>query len=233
MGNGVTKWFAQVLNSQKYTSIWNTFFPTPQVFFQNTFLLHFFSLLTPGRGRLSFPSIHWRDTSGVLYLVLGSAIQERKGHTGTSAEQDHRDDAGLENLTQVYKHCTGNKGRAGLASVPSDRRRSNRQKLNPREFHLKARKHFFYCEGGRTLKQDAQSCCRVSLETGHSPGQPAQAGGKGGLDNSVIHLCFEQKRNKESRWSTPTKLYPILPKEKKNPLAHLQSQIWYRNNTNE
>lgn len=172
MGNG-TKWFAQVLNSQKYTSIWNTFFPTPQVFFQNTFLLHFFSLLTPGRGRLSFPSIqYWRDTSGVLYLVLGSAIQERKGHIGTSAEQDHRDDAGLENLTQVYKHCTGNEGRAGLASVvPSDRRRSNRQKLNPREFHLKARKHFFIVRAAehwnRMLRVVAESPWRLDTVLGN------------------------------------------------------------------
>lgn len=42
---------------------------------------------------------------------------------------------------------------------------------------------FWYCEGGQTLERIAQGDCGVSVcgdiqnQTGHSPGQPAYAGG--------------------------------------------------------
>ena len=54
-------------------------------------------------------------------------------------------------------------------------------KLRRRKFHLNARRHFFTCEGGQTLKQVAKRGCEVPVcgdiqnLIGHGPGQPAVA----------------------------------------------------------
>lgn len=72
-------------------------------------------------------------------------------------------------------------------------KKRQRAQIKTQEIPSECKKTHFYCERGQTLKQDAQSGCRVSILGGWTQSWETCLSSRGGLDNSEILRFFEKK----------------------------------------
>ena len=145
--------------------------------------------LPAGKGRCSFSTQHWWDTSGVLGPVLGSPAQERYGSTQKSPVKGHKGDKGTgASLLRGKAERAGTvqpaarkpqRGSHRCIKPPEGREWRRRSQALFSGAHWREKKQWiqskiqgipfkqnrktFHCESGQTLAQVAQRGCGVSI----------------------------------------------------------------------